>query len=889
MASTNQQSKFSCTYKRINPTTVKAILSLIEACSNILIPIVVLDLSGSMAGARLNRCLDAIRYLLTKIPKIHLIGYHSQAVNYGVGSSFPRIEAGGTTSFYAAYEMILQVIKNAKTPQCVIFMTDGENTDGRDISRDRARFKQQLVGTNCVIHTIGIESESHTQHMLDLSRCGSADGTYGYFSHAIANSYQLEMDRLTSHLGGLTEVEFRGQKYFLGEESLAVYFEDTEMNCGVPDAIDEIDYLAYRANELIRQGGAATLKDIQVLREHSQNIFKEAGRQPRILRKRLRERLDPIYTLINEFYQLIHSKQVISHEKLALLNVAARDARSNRFVKKAVDRTDQNLAIIEREDNDLITITAELANVKLDDQPEEFTCMLSCLSPAELLRDGDCLGIGINATAREVCIVDPTLLQINQVSTSFFGCDTFLDAGRYSVRNTPVAYGDNTNIVLDSSRAPVSGVLPLYLNPTHWKVAKLYLRRMAGHLCCKDPMLGSNRTTFYTYLNVYHYCLSQPGSFHAQISDLVRETLVKIYEMMPSIIPSPQEFCGDIAKRMPDVVPSVPLLLTAYAALFLFRPATECLIPSSLACYVWEEERRREKPVLSLNAVCEIDEQHWVRPYVIANTPKGSTSVCNRLLTFISQKHPSAVEAFLRTIGTVSDSNAAAANPVEVPDVESYSPLIRLPLWIEDTFNDLSLERRALIALQLTELSGMTECIQKYRDLFTLGEDNIKTLLQRRCEEHIKQRRASELTSVITAMQQRNTYNLTGRLRNGVSLLERVAIMHDVCYIGRNIMHFYDTVTNFEELKMLVTGEYDIAPLIGHPTAVVVPTVMDMNAISNTLPQMEKDSPVLVYKRRWLPSMWRMRRLKNLCLTYGREKMMSLIPEAEYIINRYCE
>lgn len=889
-------SNYTVEYKRINSTIVKACLSLTENKHSMnVVPIVVLDVSGSMAGNRIKHCIVAIQHLLSKIGRIHLLTYNSVCYDHGIITSENQAEfiVNGMTSFRAAYESLVSIVSKNKDLSQVIFMTDGDDTVRKHLVKDdRAWLKRQLARTNCIIHTIGIECESHTQHMLDLSRCGSVEGTYGYFSSNVTNSYIQEVDRLISIIGHCTEVEFRGNKYFIASDPIGntptgvlpieIYIQDSDMNCGASNISDEISYLSYRVNELIRQGVNAKLSDIQTIRQDAQLLFDNAGKQPRVIRKKIRDSLFPIHDLICDFYQMLNNR-TYSHEKLALLNVAARNARSDRFTKKVVDRTDQNLAIIEREDSVLLTLTSEIEALDLSDQPNDFTCMLTCMDVADLLRDGDCLGIGIRATVRETCIVDPTLLKIDGISTSQFGSAAFLEAAEYASKKKSLRYGDSTNIVVDSSRNEVSGVLPLYLNPTHWKIAKLYLRRMAGHLCCKDPLLGTNRIIFYTYLHAYRFCRLQKGEFCTRMAGLLRETLEQIYLIMPSIIPTPNSFCSDISQRMPDIVPSVTLLEEAYCALSLI-----CDCPL-LQDYMIEETLRRKKYVLSIQNVCIIDTNYWIQPFIEANIPNESSGVYDKLLFYVSNNYHDALSSLEETIGdnSRSSNNTYKSDCIVIPDPETYIPVITLPPWMNDSFVDLSLERKALIALQLCNLSNVTTCVANYTDIFTLSEEEVRSNLCRRAIDYIDLKRSSELTAIITNLHSDQVSTLITRLNRGVSLLERVAILHGNCYLGRNISKFLPTTSSFEELKMLLTGTYDIAPLINYHNPVPIPTVVDLSSYhSSSLPTLHPvtaTSPT--YNYIWLPNRVT---LKKLCQKYSHSDLMSIIPQAKFFFDKYC-
>jgi hypothetical protein len=186
--------------------------------------------------------------------------------------------------------------------------------------------------------------------------------------------------------------------------------------------------------------------------------------------------------------------------------------------------------------------------------------------------------------------------------------------------------------------------------------------------------------------------------------------------------------------------------------------------------------------------------------------------------------------------------------------------------------------------LQACELSGQTDFLAKYRDLFVISDAEVHSQLKKRCVDFIKMRRSAELTSIIDAMRRESTAGLTAQLRRGVSLLERVAIMHGNCYRGRNIVQFYETVTTFEELKMIVSGEYDIAPLIGYDQPIVITTVVDMKTGHDTLPKIEGE-PQGIYQHKWIPSF---QKFKKLCRCYPGNQLLALFPEMRNSIDKYC-
>jgi hypothetical protein len=865
--------QFNIKYKRISNDIVKAVISLKDVpIENHVVPVIVLDISASMSGKKIRKCVDAIKNITDKIGNVHLLTYDDKCYYNGIINSNTTLtpRCSSNTSFYAAYKTIVKIVSVKTDVSQIIFMTDGEDNISYDTQRDRQWLKCQLKGKGCIIHTIGIESASHTQDMIDLSKCGSSEGTYGYFSANASDSHIIETDRLVEIIKSTKEVVFNGEKYFMGTTPIEIFFQNTDIECAVGDMLDEIDYLLYKTNELIKEGNRAKIEDIQIIRDDALKIFEKSGMQSRSTRKIIRERLSSVHKLINHFYEMIN-KRNFTHEKLALLNIAARDARSKRFTKPIVNRSEANLAIIEKEDKYVHTLIEEFKQLGIKDQPDDLMCMISHMNVSELLADGDCIGIGVNASVIEACIVDPTLLKINAISTSHFGCSSFLDAAEYAIN----VNGDNTNIISDSSRNQISGVLPLFLNPTHWKIAKLYLRRMAGHLCCKDPLLGTNNIIFYTYLIVYRFCKSQPGEFFSKTANLICETLVYIYQKNKSIIPTPDVFCESIEKRMPDVVPSIELLEEAYLALALKSDNLH------FHRYIEEEKLRRKKLNFNIKDVCIVDNTKWIKPFVDAKTPRKNTQIYGDIIEIVGNEYPDALPLLFEKIGMTNIStNSVEANP-DIIDPETYDPIINLPVCMNDDCVDLSPNRRALILLQTCKLSKMSDCVSNYCDLFSMSEEEISFLIKQQAVEYIKRTRLSELNAVYNRFNKSTTCEAFNSLSRGVPLLQRVTILNKYCYIGRNIKNFAYTVKSFEELKMLVQGFYDIAPLIGYNSPIKITTVNDISTYSAPNVAMYG----IKYDNIWLP---KLHDLKRLCRKYPKSQLMTIMPQVKYILDLYC-
>lgn len=869
---------YTVVYTRLNATTVKARLTLntTSTASTLSlptsIPIVVFDISSSMAGSRFNKCKNVIEKMIERVGAVQLVTYNDTAQWHGVVKTIPSsIYPTNRTGFRAAFQCVYKnhvrlpcgsIQSNNQLTQ-IIFMTDGEDTvDGSGITLPMAQFKEQLCqsGRSYVIHTMGIESDAHTAFLLDLAQSGTVAGTFGYFSKNVTDSYEDEATRLVNLLiSQSTVIQFRDKSYTLyaHQPSLDVYFEDAIMECPLSlDQRDEIDYLAHQINTLIASLDKVKPEQILQLRQEAERIFNDAGKQPRVVRKSIRQQLEPIHAIIRQCYEILHTNMTLTHETLAKLNVAAREVRTTRFTKISVDRMDKNQAMMKKEDDAIATLAQQWTKEEMDDpwlkDVQVGLCILSQSSPLELLKDSDCLGIGLRARGDEVCIVDPTRLKIEAVSVSCFGCDAFLDAALYHVSHhaQQLQYGQPSAVVKDGANQLVSGVLPLYLNATHWKMARLYLKRMSSHLCCMDPYLGTNAMVFYAYLHALQFLNQQSGDYYQRMSKLLLKTLEIIYqEEMPHIIPTVDKFMTRVDQRVSSVVPSLKMLSFAYNVVcpnVLNSMKDEDKL--RMMHYVMEEAERRQNKqsdwVLA-DVLTNLDENIWVKPYVQSKLTKESnctidvTSKMNEMIESIRAQDADAanhVEHYVITSQqnlTLVSSNMEVdpSNTIESPPllISQFVPELNSRHECQTLFPSYTPTRRAVIALQLHQASSESIYVQQYRDWHVASEASVEAYWNEYCRDHLTLLRQNRLSECLKTIQVDEYTQLIDYMKKNdqLTLLERVALLHGTCYTGINISKFYTTVTNVEHTKMLFYGAYDIGPLVNYTKPIIVRTVMD--------------------------------------------------------------
>jgi hypothetical protein len=162
-----------------------------------------------------------------------------------------------------------------------------------------------------------------------------------------------------------------------------------------------------------------------------------------------------------------------------------------------------------------------------------------------------------------------------------------------------------------------------------------------------------------------------------------------------------------------------------------------------------------------------------------------------------------------------------------------------------------------------------------------MPEEQVQSLWHRHCVEQLQLKRKAALTEALTALHSDTTAEDLRMLKDS-SLLGWVAILHRNCYVGRNITEYAWAAKDYEHVRMLCMGQYDIAPLLGIKGPILVSTVHDVDKVSNCLR--------VPYTGRWIPSCQKtsegqlFRAWRN---TYG-VRLLELMPEVGPYISVRC-
>ena len=129
-------------------------------------------------------------------------------------------------------------------------------------------------------------------------------------------------------------------------------------------------------------------------------------------------------------------------------------------------------------------------------------CPISQQNVMEVLKEKDCMCIGLEISRSLATINDPSRLIIRQVLPSFVSLDSFLESSIYNLKcNTDASggfdYTKQGELSIGAGRESISGVLPLFLFKEHWEIAKRKIQPLLGFMCTLDP-LGYASNQFFT-------------------------------------------------------------------------------------------------------------------------------------------------------------------------------------------------------------------------------------------------------------------------------------------------------------------------------------------------------------------------------------------------------
>ena len=624
--------------------------------------LIILDKSGSMEGSPIDLAKDGILNIIDKckrkLDKFYLMTFNTQVQ---VMKNFNKREvqdiyASGGTDFTPVIQQIRSLLKEFQNNLTIIFFTDGCGTY-RQSDLDALQREIKNLKYNCVVQTIGFSEDHDATLLSNLTRIGSIVGSF-QFVEAYYDIYD-SIDNIIQYLmmpkkfvnlflgnkkidaielyeidgssnvfdGDLLIKEFSEGKYVLEFDNekhtitIAVSNEvpmDKLLKSINLEILNFIDLISTNQNI-----GRNSVEKIMASCENFKTIISEIKssklKQYSIENQRLlKQRINDVEMLINEFHMNFLTSaatRTLTNLKIATLNSFAYSVISNRTLKLKLDkRTQNNVELFDGIDN---MVEKKKKNIDFSSlKKEDFNemCILTGHDYVDALKDSDCLCLTIDIERPEAAIMDPTRVIIKSINSSFITADSFLEAVNFALNNTndPIechgGFNSNLNCKLFSgqSRENITGALPLYINDSHWSIAKQKMKPIMGFMATLNILGYSYEQITTIPFTVLARAIEDIGTgvteFKKKVFKVVLDTCLQIYRESPSIREELIDkngfikFLKDPIERTIDCTPNLSLFLVKL--LCAIKSGDLNLKHSQyelLNNYIIEEEHRRKQ------------------------------------------------------------------------------------------------------------------------------------------------------------------------------------------------------------------------------------------------------------------------------------------------------
>lgn len=618
---------------------------------------------------------------------------NSKTLGYeGLRNWAEKIKGSGGTLFKNVFECMREkFVKEKMDNTFVMFLSDGQDNDGLPkLIPFMEKFKDTIVKNNLTssIHTIGFSDDHDAKLLTAITTYGTKAGTFQYLARdgripvAVNNAteflYQTSMwgqylgaNKVVSKLE-ITDDENNPKIHFgmvfmrendLGEGKVEIFYkgEKTEyiLDMQRTDKLELEDtvhvftsfisntvlsILDKRTQKLLKQDEALLWAEkIGKIDKQLDEIIADIKKQRSLQRKQMMPFCLQAKDLISEFYAILKTNvaEDISNIKLAQLNrLAYQNILQRSLLKKINKRVGENAGMLQEIDQEINKI---LTGMNFKDIQEKYKnelesyghCLISYKDWFDALQDGDCFCLTFDAERAEGGIMDPSLVVIKAINTTQLTAESFLDSALFITRAGQIIKGVGqhgapaSSLVNGLPEEVITGVMPLYINEEHWKVARLRLKPLLAWTIAQDVLAYEPKQLIVLPFLLLAKAAIDQGSEHKQKQfKLILDTCSAIYrDCKELILPDLKSKCAEYLTkpevRTADVIPNNRVFL-----LHLYVASQAGDIDSkqvlSILPYVMEEEIRRNGPKLDVDInefykkLLDVDEAAYVVPYIKA-------------------------------------------------------------------------------------------------------------------------------------------------------------------------------------------------------------------------------------------------------------------------------
>ena len=321
------------------------------------------------------------------------------------------------------------------------------------------------------------------------------------------------------------------------------------------------DFVSHIILELIEEGMeyknlSYLLKNVKPvaiqMRERIKDIMERVSRLKSLERKQLIPFLESSNDLITGLYTVIATSagKEVTNIQMAQLNALAFQNSLKRSLEKKLEKKAGNNIImlkeIEAEINRIITPTVDYdpmseiekrySEVEIEDKGR---CLISLLTWSEAFRNGDCLCLTFDAIRPVSGIVDPSLLTITTLNTTVLSAESFISSALFHQKAGQLI----TGVTFDRERSYantlvnglpeelITGIIPMYITPEHWRIARLRMKPLLGWTTTLDVLgYGTDQ------LLVIPFLVLAKGLLGVQHSQFKKEQFEDILNVCKTII-----------------------------------------------------------------------------------------------------------------------------------------------------------------------------------------------------------------------------------------------------------------------------------------------------------------------------------------------------------------
>lgn len=540
-----------------------------------------------------------------------------------------RLQASGGTDFTALFITLAhkceRYVKEQFDSLTVFLFTDGQDYSD---ANQRASAQQELskamrsIHTTCV-HTVGFTDNHNAALLNDLTQIGKSQGIFQFVQRqddiakaleVVSSQIQVASKSVRMELNGesfLAYLEppmpgiiqyFNYSGSFLtrsktltestlimvdGNGTVPLRWIDYDTDDVISATIEALPTLLTKlskesfssnSNPVDKKQVIKQLDDLDSVIENTQE--KVRAIRDKTVRSSYMESLEPIRNSIGEFYSLVTGNSKPTDKDIAKLNHNAYNLIQRRSTRKNLDQRFARNEIAADELAEEIKSLSESYVAKEKEWGQKFeemasafgSCIWSTKNWWECIRDSDCLGIALDISRDQNAIMDPSLVYVREIHPSLISADSFIECVKTVVKQRPNAHGGfdrraKGEIVKGIARESITGMLPLYITPEHWKIARLKMRPVLGWMTTTDERGFSwGQMQIIPFKVLYKAALVKDSSQHREkqfllILETCQQIIRDLDEKPPQPSPDWQPFSANIDARV-NACPTDPASIT---------------------------------------------------------------------------------------------------------------------------------------------------------------------------------------------------------------------------------------------------------------------------------------------------------------------------------------